>query len=114
MKIVKEEFCFSCEKLLLIDSEKLGPVCSDCFRKTKRRDPLARAAARSAAVVVVPMVCPHEDQRHGPCRYRDPRYFSVIVLDKNLEAKKITVPYTLRAAEKEAKRIRRQMNRGTR
>jgi hypothetical protein len=110
MKTVSESYCFSCECLLLVDSEKLGPICRNCFRKTKRRDPLMKAAIKSAAVVVVPMVCPHEEQKHGNCRFKEPRYFSVIVLDKNLDPKQITAPFTARAAEREAKRIRRSLS----
>jgi hypothetical protein len=108
---VKEEFCFSCEGLLLTPDEKLGPFCKLCFQKTKRRDPLMRAAIRSSAVVVVPLVCPHEERKHGNCRFKEPRYFSVIVLDKQLEATKITGPYTERGAEREAKRVRRGIDR---
>ncbi len=44
---VCEEFCYSCERLLLTEDEKLGPVCADCFKKTKKpKDPLTRAAIR--------------------------------------------------------------------
>jgi hypothetical protein len=114
MKKVEEAYCFSCECLLLVESEKLGPFCRNCFKKTKRRDPLMRAAISSAAVVVVPLVCPHEERKHGNCRFKEPRYFSVIVLDKKLEATKITGPYTERGAEREAKRVRRHLKRGSR
>lgn len=114
MKKVEESYCFSCECLLLVENEKFGPVCKNCFQRTKRRDPLMRAAIRSAAVVVVPLVCPHEEQKHGRCRFKEPRYFSVIVLDKKLEATKVTAPYTERAAEREAKRIRRMIERRSR
>lgn len=111
MKKVEESYCFSCECLLLLESEKLGPFCYSCFKRTKRRDPLMRAAIRSAAVVVVPLVCPHEERKHGNCRFKEPRYFSVIVLDKNLDPKQVTAPYTERQAEREAKRIRRRLER---
>jgi hypothetical protein len=114
MKKVEESYCFSCECLLLVENEKLGPICRSCFQKTKRRDPLMRAAIKSAAVVVVPLVCPHDERKHGSCRFKEPRYFSVIVLDKHLEATKITGPYTERGAEREAKRVRRGIERRNR
>ena len=114
MKKVQEEYCACCERLLLVESEKLGPVCFDCFKRTKRRDPLMRAAIRSSAVVVFPIVCPHEEPKHGNCRFKEPRYFAVMVLDKNLKATKVTAPYTERAAEREAKRARREIERSGR
>ncbi len=100
-----EEFCYSCERLLLTPDEKLGPVCGDCFKKTKKpKDPLTRAAIRQTLVAVVPMVCPHENERRHRCRTR----FSVIVLDKRLEPVEITGPYSMSAAERYASRVRRR------
>jgi hypothetical protein len=100
-----EHYCFSCEKLLLTEDEKLGPVCGDCFKKTKRKDPLMLAALQKTLVAVVPMVCPHEERRHY-CRTR----FSVLVLDKKLEPMEVTGPYSLREAEKRAKRLRKTID----
>jgi hypothetical protein len=109
----KEEFCYSCECQLLTADEKLGPFCKDCFKKTKRKDALMKAAIRQAVVAVVPTVCPHEN-RHGRCRFdvMTPRHFNVLVLDKNLEPIRFVGPYTQRGADREAKRLRRQMERG--
>lgn len=101
-----EEYCFGCESLLLTESEKHGPFCRSCFQKTKRKDPLMKAALQKTLVAVVPMVCPHEERRHY-CRTR----FSVLVLDKKLDPVEITGPYSLRDAEKRAKRIRKQVDR---
>jgi hypothetical protein len=98
-----EEYCYSCEKLLLTEGEKLGPVCLGCFQKTKRRDKLMRAAVANSVVAVVPMVCPHEGKGHA-CRTR----FQVIVLDKNLEPKEITGPYSLKQADQKAASIRKK------
>lgn len=106
----KEYFCTACECRILYEKDDFGPICKSCFKKTKRRDPLMKAAIKSAAVVVVPMVCPHEERKHGHCRFKEPRYFSVIVLDKNLDPKQITAPFTAKAAEREAKRIRRSLS----
>ncbi len=109
-----ESYCFSCEKLLLTENEKLGPVCGDCFKKTKRRDPLMQAALRQTVVAVVPTLCPHDGERsHGRCRYDSDTAgrFSVIVLDKKLEPIEIRGPYSERAAERQAKRIRSRIDR---
>jgi hypothetical protein len=99
-----EEYCYSCERLLLLATEKLGPVCLGCFQKTKRRDKLMRAAVAQVVVAVLPMVCPHDGKGHL-CRTR----FQVIILDKNLEPKNITGPYSLRAAERHAASVRKNL-----
>lgn len=105
-----EVFCFSCESRLFKNEDKLGPICPNCFKKTKRRDPLLAAAIARAVVAIVPTVCPHDGRKHGKCKYGSPTacYFNVIVLDKNLEPVEITGPYTSRAAEKKAKSLRRR------
>jgi hypothetical protein len=103
--VASEDYCYSCERLLLTPDEKLGPICDGCFKKTKRKDPLMQAALRRTLVAVVPMVCPHEERRHY-CRTR----FSVLVLDKNLEPMEITGPYSMREANKRADRIRKQID----
>jgi hypothetical protein len=103
---VSEEFCYSCERLLLTADEKLGPFCCECFKKTKRKDPLMKAAIRQVVVAVVPMICPHDRDRSHRCRMK----FNVLVLDKKLEPKEITGPYTLQAAERRANRIRKQID----
>jgi hypothetical protein len=102
---ISEEFCYSCEKLLLTEDEKLGPVCGDCFKKTKRKDALMKAAIHKKLVAVVPMVCPHDGRGHY-CRTR----FNVLVLDKKLDPIEITGPYSMREAEKRADRLRRRIN----
>lgn len=102
-----EEYCFGCERQLLTSDEKLGPFCWGCFTKTKRKDPLMQAAIKQALVAVVPAVCPHETDRGHRCRTQ----FNVIVLDKKLEPVEITGPYSMRAAEKQAKRIQRRIDR---
>jgi hypothetical protein len=101
-----ESYCFSCESLLLTDEEKHGPFCRACFQKTKRKDPLTRAAIARTVVAVVPTICPHDGHPHGRCRYSGVGQFNVIVLDKRLEPVEITGPYTLRAAERRAKVLR--------
>jgi hypothetical protein len=103
---VSESYCLACERLLLTERERFEPVCGECFKKTKRKDPLMQAALRQTLVAVVPMVCPHEERRHY-CRTR----FGVLVLDKKLEPVEITGPYSLRDAEKRASRIRKQVDR---
>lgn len=97
-----EVFCFSCEVLLLTDEEKHGPFCKGCFQKTKRRDPLMRAAVKQTLVAVTPSVCPHCEERGHQCRTR----FNVLVLNKHLEPIEITGPYTRAAAEQRAKVLR--------
>lgn len=108
----REEFCYSCERQLLTSDEKLGPICPDCFKKTKRKDPLMKAALRQSLVTVVPTVCPHEE-RHGRCRFQTstPKHWNVLVLDKNLEPVRFVGPYSERGANREAKRLRRQIER---
>lgn len=101
-----EEYCFGCEKLLLTEQEKHGPFCQGCFQKTKRKDPLMQAALKKTLVAVVPIVCPHDERKHY-CRTR----FNVLVLDKKLEPVEITGPYSMRAAEKYARRVQRQIDR---
>lgn len=105
-------YCFSCEGLLLTEGERFGPFCKGCFQKTKRRDPLMRAAVNQTVVAVVPAICPHE-RAHGRCRFSGStaRWFNVIVLDKKLDPIEITGPYTAKAAEKRAARIRRGIKR---
>lgn len=107
-----EEFCYSCEKLLLTADEKLGPICGDCFKKTKRKDPLMQAALKQVVVAVVPTLCPHEERSHGRCRFNGDTVglFSVIVLDKKLEPVEIRGPYSERAAERRAKAIRKRID----
>ena len=107
-----EVYCFSCEGLLLTEQERLGPICKSCFQKTKRRDPLMRAAVHQTVVAVVPVLCPHE-KPHGRCRFNvsTASRFNVIVLDKKLDPIEITGPYTEKAAEKRAARIRRGVKR---
>jgi hypothetical protein len=102
-----EEYCYSCESLLLTADEKHGPFCLGCFQKTKRKDPLMQAAIRQTLVAVVPIVCPHDDERHHRCRTS----FNVLVLDKKLEPVQVTGPYSLRAAEKLACRLRKRTDR---
>lgn len=109
-----EDYCYSCEKLLLTPNEKLGPVCGDCFKKTKRKDPLMQAAVRQVVVAVVPTLCPHDGERsHGRCRFNSDTAgrFSVIVLNKKLEPVEIRGPYSERAAERRAKAIRKRIDR---
>jgi hypothetical protein len=106
VKKVSEEYCFGCEGLLLMEQDKHGPFCLSCFQKTKRKDPLMQAAVRQAVVAVVPMVCPHETEKKHFCRTR----FNVLVLDKKLEPVQITGPYTLRAAERAAKKVQRRID----
>ena len=65
-----------------------------------------RAALRQTVVAVVPMVCPHTSKRHH-CRTR----FQVLILDKNLDPKEITGPYSLSAAERRANSIRKRIER---
>lgn len=104
---VSEEYCFGCEGLLLTEQDKHGPFCLSCFQKTKRKDPLMQAAVKQIVVAVVPIVCPHGDERSHRCRTR----FNVLVLDKKLEPVQITGPYSLRAAERHAKHVQRRINR---
>jgi hypothetical protein len=104
---VSESYCVSCERLLLTERERFEPICCDCFKKTKRKDPLMKAAIRQVVVAVVPMICPHDGDRSHRCRTK----FNVLVLDKKLEPKEITGPYTLQAAERRANKIRRQIDR---
>jgi hypothetical protein len=104
----------SCEKLLLVETEKLGPVCFPCFRKTKRRDPLTKAAVARVAVIVVPQVCPHdEDPKHTRCRYSSnvPKFFNVITMNRKLEAVAIEGPFKEKQAESLAKSIRQKIDR---
>ena len=104
-----EEFCISCECQLLTEPEKFGPMCKRCFQKTRRKDPLMQAAIRRMAVVLVPAICPHDDE----CKYDadPPRYFMILVLDENLEPRQFDGPYTERVAEREAKYIRERIER---
>jgi hypothetical protein len=108
-KQYSESYCLACEKLMLEEREKFE-VCSECFKKTRRHDPLMSAAIARAVVAVVPTLCPHEEN-HGRCRFKTPKYFNVIVLDRNLEPTAITGPYTERGAEREAKKIRVRIDR---
>jgi hypothetical protein len=101
-KKTQEVYCFSCESLLLTDEEKHGPFCRGCYQKTKRKDPLTRAAIARTLVAVVPVVCPHCEERGHACKTR----FNVLVLDRKLDPVEITGPYTLRAAEQRAKVLR--------
>jgi len=103
----REEYCFGCECLLLTPNEKLGPICRECFKKTKARDPLMRAAIKKSLVVVVPAVCPHESERRHSCRTK----FNVIVFNRKLEPIQITIHRTMRGADKEAKRVQRRIDR---
>jgi hypothetical protein len=105
-KPTSEVYCFSCECLLLTDEEKHGPFCRGCFQKTKRKDPLTRAAIARTVVAVVPTLCPHDGKPHGNCRYSAGAHFNVIVLNKRLEPVEITGPYTSRAADRRAKVLR--------
>lgn len=106
-KSASEEYCFGCECLLLTPDEKHGPFCVECVKKAKRKDPLTQAALRQTLVAVLPMPCPHEQDRGHHCRAR----FSVVVLDKKLNPVKITGPYSMSAAERQADRIRQQIDR---
>ena len=99
---VTESYCLACECLLLTERERFEPICADCFKKTRRKDPLMQAAIRQTLVAVVPVVCPHADERGHRCRTS----FNVLVLDKKLEPVQITGPYSLRAAEKLAGKLR--------
>jgi hypothetical protein len=113
-KKATEDFCFSCEKLLLTEQEKHGPFCQGCYQKTKRRDPLMQAAIKQALVAVVPTLCPHDgDRRHGDCKYAKDTAgrFNVIVLDKKLEPIEIRGPYREREAMRRAKAIRKRIGR---
>jgi hypothetical protein len=101
-----EEYCFSCETMLLTESEKFGPLCRGCYQKTKRKDPLMQAALQKVLVAVVPSVCPHEERKHR-CRTR----FNVMVLNRKLEPIEITGPYSEREANRRAKRIQSQIHR---
>lgn len=113
-KVPDETFCFSCEKGLQSESDQFGPFCLHCFRKTKQREPHLHAKVRHHLVAVVPIVCPHADDRGHRCKYcrASAAYFNVLVLDKNLEPVEITGPYTSKAADRMAKRIRRRNNGG--
>jgi hypothetical protein len=113
-KTLVEMYCFGCEKLLLEDKEKLGPICPDCYKKTRRKDPLMAAALAKAVVAVVPTICPHdEERRHGRCKFGSDvaGHFNVIVLNKKLEPVEITGPYSLRQAERRAERLRKKHER---
>lgn len=109
-----QEFCVGCEKELLLPKEKLSPFCFDCFRKAKRLDPLMKAAVARSAVIVVPQVCPHDDDnRHTRCRYSTniPKFFNVITLNRKLEAVAIEGPFKTREAERFARQIRKKIER---
>lgn len=112
-KAPSESYCFSCESLLLTEEEKHGPFCRGCFQKTKRRDPLMKAAVARRVVAVVPVLCPHDSRPHGKCRYGSAKacWFNVIVLDRELEPTEITGPYSEKQAEKRAKSLRSRFRR---
>lgn len=105
----EEVFCFSCEKRINEESKQVGPFCFDCFKKTRRKDPLMKAAVQRRLVVLVPSLCPHEEG----CKFdrMPPRYFNIIVFDERLEPIKIEGPYPKRVAEQEAKRIQEKIDR---
>ena len=109
-KVPDEVFCFSCEGKIESESGQLGPFCLECFRKTKKREPHAHAKIGHQLVAIVPIVCPHADDRGHRCRYcrASAAYFNVLVLDRKLEPIEITGPYTAKAAERMAKRIKRR------
>jgi len=109
-KPMPETYCFSCESRILSEGDNFGPVCKNCYKKTKRRDLLMSAAIARTVVAVVPTVCPHEDQKHGKCKFgmSTACYFNVLVLNRNLEPVEITGPYTAKAAERRAKSLRRK------
>jgi len=109
-----EEFCFSCETLLLLPGEKHGPICSACYKKLRSPDRLTAAALAQTLVAVVPAICPHgDDRRHGDCKFLgdEARHFNVIVLDKNLDPQQITGPFSGRSAARIAKQIRSKIGR---
>jgi len=110
-KVPSEVFCFSCEKRIESDSDRFDPICLGCFRKTKQR-PSSTSKASGPVVSIIPMVCPHADDRGHRCRYcrASAAYFNVIVFDKDLDPVEITGPYSARAAERAVKRIRRRRN----
>lgn len=104
-----EEYCIACERQLLVEREKFGPVCPSCYQKTRRKDPLMQAAIQRRLVALVPALCPHDEG----CKYdrMPPRYFNIIVFDEKLEPIKIEGPYPRRVAEQEVKRIQEKLNR---
>ncbi len=113
-KKASEEYCFSCEGLLLLPGEKHGPICSACYKKLRSPDRLTRAALAQTLVAVVPAICPHaDDRRHGGCKFSgdEARHFNIIVLDKNLDPQQIEGPFTGKAAERIAKQIRSKIGR---
>lgn len=100
------EYCISCEDGLLIEAEKFGPMCKKCFQKTKRKDPLLMGALAGRLVVLVPALCPHEED----CKFfqMPPRHWNIIVFDKNLEPVKIMGPYPTKVAKKKADLLRKR------
>jgi hypothetical protein len=106
-----QDYCFVCERELLLEREKFGPVCSDCHKKARRKDPLALAAAHGTLVVSVPALCPHHEM--GDCRFfrTRPRFWNVMVLDRNLEPIRIFGPYRTGEAEREVDRLRTKFER---
>lgn len=111
-KVPDEVFCFSCEKRIESESGQFGPFCLGCFRKTKQRHSHQHRPT-GPTISIVPIVCPHADDRRHRCRYcrASATYFNVIVFDKNLDPVEVTGPYSARAAERAVKRIRRRRDR---
>jgi predicted RNA-binding Zn-ribbon protein involved in translation (DUF1610 family) len=108
-KHVKEEFCISCERSLLTESEQFGPICPDCYKMTRqRKDPRMKSMPPRRLVTLVPSLCPHEEG----CKFDriPPRHFNIIVFDERLEPIKIEGPYPKRIAEQEAKLVQEKLN----
>jgi len=105
----QEKFCIACETRILSEREEFGPICPGCYKKTRRKDPLMKAALQRRLVALVPSLCPHEES----CKFdrMPPRYFNIIVFDEKLEAVKVEGPYPKRIAEQEARLIQEKINR---
>lgn len=106
-KLKKEEFCISCESLILGERDRFGPICPGCYKKTRRRDPLMRGAVQRRLVTIVPVMCPHDEN----CKYERTMHFSVIVFNAKLDPIRVDGPFPKRVAEQEAKRIQEQIDR---
>jgi hypothetical protein len=104
-----EKFCIACEDRILSHREEFGPICPNCYKKTRRKDPLMKAAIQRRLVALVPSLCPHEEG----CKFdrMPPRYFNIIVFDERLEPIKVEGPYPKRVAEQEAKYIQEKIDR---
>lgn len=103
-----EIFCAACECRLLTEAESFGPVCKDCYRKTRRKDSFTKTTGQRRFVALIPTLCPHEEG----CKYdrMPPRYFNILVFNEDLEPIKVEGPYSTWIAEKEVQRLRNKIN----